>query len=477
MATVKGDVHDIGKNIVGVVLQCNNYEVVDLGVMVSCDEILRVAKQENADIIGLSGLITPSLDEMVYVAKEMKDQGFSIPLMIGGATTSKAHTAVKIEPQYDQAPIIYVPDASRSVSVASALLSENQYESFWQQRKDEYAVVRERVKNRKPKAKPLSYEAAKANAPTIEWDNYAPPKPSFQGIKVFEDYPLEDLVDTIDWTPFFISWDLAGKYPKILDDNVVGEAARSLFDDAQIMLKKLIDEKLLTAKAVIGFWPANQVNSDDIEVITGDDQPTTLHHIRQQTAKPNGKPNFSLADFIAPKSTGLEDYIGGFVVTAGIGAEELAKHYQQAGDDYRAIMVKALADRLAESFAEHMHLRVRKEFWGYADNEELSNEELIKERYHGIRPAPGYPACPDHTEKATLFKLLSAEENIGVKLTEHFAMTPAAAVSGFYYSHPDSSYFATGKISKDQVDSLAARKGITEEDMERWLSPVLDYDR
>ena len=477
MATVKGDVHDIGKNIVGVVLQCNNYEVVDLGVMVSCDEILRVAKQENADIIGLSGLITPSLDEMVYVAKEMKDQGFSIPLMIGGATTSKAHTAVKIEPQYDQAPIIYVPDASRSVSVASALLSENQYESFWQQRKDEYAVVRERVKNRKPKAKPLSYEAAKANAPTIEWDNYAPPKPSFQGIKVFEDYPLEDLVDTIDWTPFFISWDLAGKYPKILDDNVVGEAARSLFDDAQIMLKKLIDEKLLTAKAVIGFWPANQVNSDDIEVITGDDQPTTLHHIRQQTAKPNGKPNFSLADFIAPKSTGLEDYIGGFVVTAGIGAEELAKHYQQAGDDYRAIMVKALADRLAESFAEHMHLRVRKEFWGYADNEELSNEELIKERYHGIRPAPGYPACPDHTEKATLFKLLSAQDNIGVELTEHFAMTPAAAVSGFYYSHPDSSYFATGKISKDQVDSLAARKGMTEKEMERWLSPVLDYDR
>lgn len=477
MATVKGDVHDIGKNIVGVVLQCNNYEVVDLGVMVSCDEILRVAKQENADIIGLSGLITPSLDEMVHVAREMKDQGFSIPLMIGGATTSKAHTAVKIEPQYDQAAIIYVPDASRSVSVASVLLSENQYERFWQERKDEYAVVRERVKNRKPKAKPLTYEAAKANAPSIDWDNYTPPKPSFEGTKVFEDYPLEDLVDTIDWTPFFISWDLAGKYPKILDDKIVGEAARTLFDDAKTMLKTLIDEKLLTAKAVIGFWPANQVNSDDIEVITGDDQPITLHHIRQQTAKPNGKPNFSLADFIAPKSTGLQDYIGGFVVTAGIGAKELAKHYQQAGDDYRAIMVKALADRLAESFAEHMHLHVRKELWGYANNEDLSNEELIKERYHGIRPAPGYPACPDHTEKATLFKLLSAEDNIGVELTEHFAMTPAAAVSGFYYSHPDSSYFATGKISKDQVDSLAARKGMTEKEMERWLSPVLDYDR
>lgn len=477
MATVKGDVHDIGKNIVGVVLQCNNYEVVDLGVMVACDEILRVAKEENADIIGLSGLITPSLDEMVHVAREMKDQGFSIPLMIGGATTSKAHTAVKIEPQYDQAPIVYVPDASRSVSVASTLLSEKLYESFWQERKDEYAVVRERVKNRQPKAKPLSYEAAKANAPKIEWDNYTPPKPGFQGVKVFEDYPLADLINTIDWTPFFISWDLAGKYPKILDDNVVGEAARTLFADAQTMLKKLVDEKLLTARAVIGFWPANQVNSDDIEVLTGDDQATTLHHIRQQTAKPNRKPNFSLADFIAPKSTGLEDYIGGFVVTAGIGAEELAKQYEEAGDDYSAIMVKALADRLAESFAEHMHLRVRKEFWGYANDEALSNEELIKERYHGIRPAPGYPACPDHTEKETLFRLLSAEQNIGVELTEHFAMTPAAAVSGFYYSHPESSYFATGKISKDQVDSLAERKGMTEKEMERWLSPVLDYDR
>jgi 5-methyltetrahydrofolate--homocysteine methyltransferase len=475
MATVKGDVHDIGKNIVGVVLQCNNYEVIDLGVMVSCDEILRAAKEHNADIIGLSGLITPSLDEMVHVAKEMTEQGFELPLMIGGATTSKAHTAVKIEPQYAQAPIIYVPDASRSVSVASILLGDNR-NSFWQERKEEYAVVRERIKNRQPKVKALSYKKAIANGLKLDWDNYTPPKPAFEGVKVFENYNLEDLIDTIDWTPFFISWELAGKYPKILKDEVVGEAARSLFNDAQIMLRKLIDEKLLTASAVIGFWPANRVNDDDIELYQNNETLTTLHHIRQQTAKPNRKPNLSLADFIAPKSSNTTDYIGGFVVTAGIGAEKLAQHYQDAGDDYNSIMVKALADRLAESFAEHMHLRVRKEFWAYDGDESLSSEDLIKERYKGIRPAPGYPACPDHTEKETLFKLLSAEENIGVELTEHFAMRPAAAVSGFYYSHPESDYFATGKISKDQVKGLAERKGMALKTLERWLSPVLDYD-
>mgnify|MGYP003385588614 FL=1 len=476
MATVKGDVHDIGKNIVGVVLQCNNYDVIDLGVMVSCSEILRIAKEENADIIGLSGLITPSLDEMVHVAKEMTREGFNIPLMIGGATTSKAHTAVKIEPQYDQAPVVYVPDASRSVSVASTLLSDDNRQTFWDQRKEEYAVIRERIKNRKPKVKSLSYTAAIANRPAIDWDNFAVTKPDFEGTKVFDDYPLAALVDTIDWTPFFISWDLAGKYPKILEDDVVGEAARSLFADAQAMLQKIIDEKLLTAKAVIGFWPANSVNADDIELYSNNETIATLHQIRQQTAKPNGKPNLSLADFIAPLETGKQDYIGGFVVTAGVGAEELARDYEQANDDYSAIMVKALADRLAEAFAEHMHLRVRREFWPYAAHEQLSNAELIKEQYTGIRPAPGYPACPDHTEKATLFKLLSPEDNIGVELTENFAMSPAAAVSGFYYAHPESSYFATGKISRDQVESLAERKGMSISDMERWLSPVLDYD-
>ena len=476
MATVKGDVHDIGKNIVGVVLQCNNYEVIDLGVMVSCSEILRAAKEQNADIIGLSGLITPSLDEMVHVAKEMTREGFSIPLMIGGATTSKAHTAVKIEPQYDKAPIVYVPDASRSVSVASTLLNPESSIEFWEQRKEEYAVVRERIKNRKPKVKSLRYAAAAANRPTIDWDNFNATKPMFEGTRVFENYSLSALVDTIDWTPFFMSWELAGKYPKILDDEVVGEAARNLFADAQMMLEKIINENLLMAKAVIGFWPANSINNDDIELYSGDETIATLHHIRQQTAKPNGKPNLSLADFIAPAETGKQDYIGGFVVTAGIGAEQLAKSYEEANDDYSAIMVKALADRLAESFAEHMHMRVRKEFWSYAAAEDLSNTELIKEKYRGIRPAPGYPACPDHTEKATLFKLLSPEDNIGVELTENFAMSPAAAVCGFYYSHPQSSYFATGKISKDQVKSLAERKALSVSEMERWLAPVLDYD-
>lgn len=478
MATVKGDVHDIGKNIVGVVLQCNNFEVIDLGVMVSCEAILKAAKEHNADIIGLSGLITPSLDEMVYVAKEMQRQDFNLPLLIGGATTSKAHTAVKVEPQYKNAPTVYVADASRSVSVVSDLVSKERCAKLWTDRKEEYQTIRTRNANRKPKAAAISYDTAVERGLAIDWQNYQPPEPALKGTKVFDDYPLTELVDVIDWTPFFISWDLAGKYPRILDDEKVGEAARSLFADAQAMLKKIMDEKLLTARAVIGFWPAARTNADDITVYDNDKQSplATLHHIRQQMDKPNGKPNLSLADFIAPSSSNKTDYIGGFAVTAGIGAEELAKSYQDKGDDYSAIMVKALADRLAEAFAEHMHKRVRTEFWGYISEENLTNEELIKEKYQGIRPAPGYPACPDHTEKATLFNLLDAEKEIGISLTEHYAMSPAASVSGFYFSHPRSDYFATGKIHKDQVQSIADRKQLSLAEMERWLMPILDYD-
>ncbi|WP_339668063.1 methionine synthase [Dasania marina] len=477
MATVKGDVHDIGKNIVGVVLQCNNFEVIDLGVMVACQDILNAAKEHNADIIGLSGLITPSLDEMVYVGREMQRQGFNLPLLIGGATTSKAHTAVKVEPQYKNAPTVYVADASRSVSVVAALVHPENKQTLWNDRKAEYEKIRVRNANRKPKTKPITYSNAISRGLKFDWNTYQAPKPSFEGTKVFNDYPLQTLVDTIDWTPFFISWDLAGKYPKILEDETVGEAARALFADAKKMLQKIVDEKLLTANAVIGFWPAARVNSDDIEVYDSEQQPIALlHHIRQQIDKPNGKANLSLADFIAPKESRCQDYIGGFTVTTGLGADELSKQYQAGGDDYNAIMVKALADRLAESFAEHMHLRVRKEFWGYDSAETLSNEDLIKERYRGIRPAPGYPACPDHTEKATLFKLLNSEQDIGVELTEHFAMSPASSVSGFYFSHPESDYFATGKISKDQVESLAERKSLTLTELERWLMPVLDYD-
>ncbi|WP_019530176.1 methionine synthase [Dasania marina] len=477
MATVKGDVHDIGKNIVGVVLQCNNFEVIDLGVMVACQDILNAAKEHNADIIGLSGLITPSLDEMVYVGREMQRQGFNLPLLIGGATTSKAHTAVKVEPQYKNAPTVYVADASRSVSVVAALVHPENKQTLWNDRKAEYEKIRVRNANRKPKTKPITYSNAISRGLKFDWNTYQAPKPSFVGTKVFKDYPLQTLVDTIDWTPFFISWDLAGKYPKILEDETVGEAARALFADAKTMLQKIVDEKLLTANAVIGFWPAARVDSDDIEVYDSEQQPIALlHHIRQQIDKPNGKANLSLADFIAPKESRCQDYIGGFTVTTGLGADELSKQYQADGDDYNAIMVKALADRLAESFAEHMHLRVRKEFWGYDSAETLSNEDLIKERYRGIRPAPGYPACPDHTEKATLFKLLNSEQDIGVELTEHFAMSPASSVSGFYFSHPESDYFATGKISKDQVESLAERKSMTLTELERWLMPVLDYD-
>jgi 5-methyltetrahydrofolate--homocysteine methyltransferase len=408
----------------------------------------------------------------------MQRLDFHLPLMIGGATTSKAHTAVKIEPQYRNDAVVYVPDASRSVSVASNLLSDELKGDFIAACRTEYSALRERNANRQPKSVPISYTEALARAPKFDWRNYTPPRPQFLGVQVFDDYPLEKLVETIDWTPFFISWELAGKYPNILDDEKVGEAARNLFADAQAMLKRLVDEKLIKASAVLGFWPAARVGGDDIEVYADENRGepiATLHHLRQQIDKPNGKPNLSIADFVAPKDSGVSDYVGGFVVTTGLGADELSKKFIAAHDDYSSIMVRALADRLAESLAEHMHLRVRREFWAYAHDERLENEDLIKERYRGIRPAPGYPACPDHTEKTTLFKLLDAEQ-IGVELTEHFAMMPAASVSGFYYSHPESEYFAVGKIQRDQVESIARRKGMSLAEMERWLSPALSYE-
>lgn len=478
MATVKGDVHDIGKNIVGVVLQCNNFEVIDLGVMVPCDKILKVAREENVDIIGLSGLITPSLDEMVHVAKEMERLEFDVPLLIGGATTSKAHTAVKIEPSYQRGISTYVTDASRSVGVASRLLSKENKDAFIDEIRTDYVAVRERTANRRNRAKPIDYSEAIANKAAVDWSTFTAHKPSFLGTKALTDFPLEEIVPYIDWTPFFLTWELAGKYPKILEDEVVGETARNLFNDAQKLLDKIIAEKTLKANAVVGFWPASQVNDDDIEVYDADEKGeciATLHHLRQQTEKPDGKPNYCLADFVAPKGT-THDYVGGFVVTGGLGAEELAASYDEKHDDYNSIMVKAIADRLAEAFAEKLHELVRKELWGYAPDEALDNAALIKEAYQGIRPAPGYPACPDHTEKATLFKLLNATEATGVSLTEHYAMTPAASVSGWYFANPQSRYFGLGRIEKDQVLSYADRKGISLEETERWLSPTLAYN-
>lgn len=476
MATVKGDVHDIGKNIVGVVMQCNNFEVIDMGVMVSCENILKKANEIGADIIGLSGLITPSLDEMAHVASEMQRLNCQVPLMIGGATTSKAHTAIKIEPKYTNNAVVYVPDASRAVSVASLLVNDERRDAYIQGIKEEYEAVRIRRASAQSRKKLLTYEQAINNKLQIDWANYTPPKPSFTGTQTFKDIDLRELVDTIDWTPFFITWELAGKYPRIFDDEVIGEQAKELFDNVQEMLKMIIDEKLLTANAVIGFWPANQINDDDIELYYDNGEPfTTLHHLRQQEEKPENKPNASLADFIAPKGT-VTDYIGGFVVTAGINVDKLTKAYEANYDDYNSIMLKSLADRLAESLAEYMHKKVRAELWGYINTENLSNEELIREKYQGIRPAPGYPACPDHTEKATLFRLLNAEAETGVKLTDSYAMWPAASVSGWYFSHPDSKYFAVGKIGKDQVQSMASRKDAGFSDTERWLRPNLGYD-
>ncbi|WP_374381050.1 methionine synthase [Pseudomonas fluvialis] len=483
MATVKGDVHDIGKNIVGVVLGCNGYDIVDLGVMVPAEKILKTAIEEKCDIIGLSGLITPSLDEMVFVAKEMQRQGFSLPLMIGGATTSKAHTAVKIDPQYNHDAVVYVTDASRAVGVATTLLSKELKADFVQKTREEYAVVRERTSARASRTERLGYAEAIANKPAFDWNGYLPVRPRFTGVQVLDDIDLRELVEYIDWTPFFVSWDLAGKFPRILEDEIIGEAARNLYSDARAMLDKLIDEQLIRARAVFGFWPANQVQHDDIQLYGDDGQPlATLHHLRQQNIKPDGKPNLSLADFVAPKESGVTDYVGGFITTAGIGAEEVAKAYQDAGDDYNSIMVKALADRLAEACAEWLHQRVRKEFWGYAPDEALDNEALIREQYRGIRPAPGYPACPDHTEKATLFRLLDPAADVGkpgrsgVFLTEHYAMFPAAAVSGWYFAHPEAQYFAVGKVDKDQVEQYARRKGQELAVTERWLSPNLGYD-
>ncbi|MEQ3693119.1 MAG: methionine synthase [Thalassolituus sp.] len=477
MATVKGDVHDIGKNIVGVVLQCNNFEVVDLGVMVPAEKILKVAKEENVDIIGLSGLITPSLDEMVHVAREMQRLDFHLPLMIGGATTSKAHTAVKIEPQFKNDIACYVADASRAVGVAQKLVNPKSKADFTAERREEYQHVRERNANRKAKAL-LSYEKACDNAFKGDWENYQPPVPNKTGITVYENFDLADLANYIDWTPFFFAWELAGKFPRILEDEVVGEAATNLYKDAQVMLKRIIDEKLFNARGVVGIWPAQRRGLDDIVVFdeSRSEEIALLHHLRQQTDKPNDQPNYSLADFIAPEGT-KDDYMGAFVVTSGIEAEELAKSYDKTHDDYNSIMIKALADRLAEAFAERMHEIVRKETWGYDANESLTNEELIKEGYKGIRPAPGYPACPDHTEKTALFKLLDAEKHTGVTLTESFAMYPTAAVSGWYFSHPQSKYFGLGKINKDQVENIAERKGMELDTMERWLSPNLNYDR
>jgi 5-methyltetrahydrofolate--homocysteine methyltransferase len=477
MATVKGDVHDIGKNIVGIVLQCNNFEVIDLGVMVHCEKILQVARDEKVDVIGLSGLITPSLDEMVNVAAEMKRLDFKVPLMIGGATTSKAHTAVKIDPQYDGDVVVYVPDASRSVAVVTHLVGLGK-EKFVNELRDEYAVVRERVANRKPRERELGYAQAVDNAPRFDWETYQPPRPAFIGTQVFDDFPLAELVETIDWTPFFITWELAGKFPAILEDKVVGAQATELYKDAQALLKRIVDEKLLTAKAVVGLWPAARNGTDDITVFADESRSepiATLHHLRQQTEKPAGKYNVCLADFIAPMDAPVDDYIGGFCVTTGLGVDELAAEYMAQHDDYNSILLKSLADRLAESFAEYLHRLVRKELWGYVTDESLSTDELIREHYRGIRPAPGYPACPDHTEKATLFRLLNATEACDVSLSESFAMTPASSVSGFYFSHPEARYFAVGKIGRDQIEDLAQRKGEPVADIERWLRPNLSY--
>jgi 5-methyltetrahydrofolate--homocysteine methyltransferase len=477
MATVKGDVHDIGKNIVGVVLGCNGYDIVDLGVMVPAEKILQTAIDEKCDIIGLSGLITPSLDEMVHVAKEMQRRDFHLPLLIGGATTSKAHTAVKIEPHYHNDAVIYVTDASRAVGVATSLLSKELKPAYVQQVREDYAVVRERTANRSARTEYLTYQQAVDNRLQLDWSGYQPPAPRTLGVQTLDNIDLRVLADYIDWTPFFISWDLAGKFPRILQDEVVGEAATALYADARAMLTRLIDEKLISARAVFGFWPAQQVAHDDIQLFDPQGEPLAqLHHLRQQTIKPDGKPNLSLADFVAPADSGKTDYVGGFITSAGIGAEELAKEYEAKGDDYSAIMVKALADRLAEACAEWLHEQVRKTYWGYDSAEELDNDSLIREQYRGIRPAPGYPACPDHTEKATLFKLLDPEGTSGVTLTEHFAMFPAASVSGWYFSHPQSQYFAVGKITRDQVESYSTRKGQDQAVSERWLAPNLSYD-
>ncbi|MEI8594620.1 methionine synthase [Photobacterium sp. Hal280] len=473
LATVKGDVHDIGKNIVGVVLQCNNYEIIDLGVMVSCDKILKVAREEKVDIIGLSGLITPSLDEMVHVAKEMERQGFDLPLLIGGATTSKAHTAVKIEQNY-HAPVVYVSNASRAVGVCSALLSDAQRPAFVERLDQEYEVVREQHARKRPRSAPVSLEAARANKVAIDWNRYTPPAPHKPGIHVFKDFDIATLRRYIDWTPFFMTWSLSGKYPTILRHEVVGQEAQRLFDDANQLLDDIEASGMIKANGVCGLFPANNIG-DDIEVYTDESRTqvlTTLRGLRQQTEKPKG-PNYCLSDYIAPKESGKADWIGAFAVTGGIGEYEIADQFKAKGDDYNAIMIQAVADRLAEAFAEFMHETVRKDIWGYAPDENLSNEDLIREKYQGIRPAPGYPACPEHTEKGEIWKLLDAEANTGMILTESYAMWPGAAVSGWYFSHPESRYFAVAQIQRDQMESYAERKGWDDLEAEKWLGPNL----
>ncbi|MEH6697066.1 MAG: methionine synthase [Brevundimonas sp.] len=474
MATVKGDVHDIGKNIVGVVLQCNNYEVIDLGVMVPADRILDAAIEHKVDIIGLSGLITPSLDEMVFVASEMERRGFDIPLLIGGATTSRTHTAVKIEPAYHRGLTTYVVDASRAVGVVSGLLSKDERAKNEAITRDEYVRIREQYARSQATKARTSITDARANRWRAEADAALPALPSFIGTRTFDAWDLQDLADHIDWTPFFASWELIGRYPMILDDEVVGEAARDLFKDAQAMLKRIIAEKWFTAKGVVGFWPA-KAEGDDIVVFTDEgrtDELARFHTLRQQIKKSNGKPNLALSDFVAEQG---EDYIGAFAVTAGHGELEIAKRFRDAGDDYSAILATALADRLAEAFAEALHRKVRTELWGYAPDEALDVDALIAEQYQGIRPAPGYPAQPDHTEKATLFRILNAEQNAGMALTESYAMTPPASVSGLYFGHPGSHYFGVGKIDRDQVEDYARRKGWDVATAERWLAPILNY--
>ena len=476
-ATVKGDVHDIGKNIVGVVLQCNNFEVIDLGVMVPYTKILETAKEEKADMIGLSGLITPSLGEMEIVAAEMKRADFTVPLLIGGATTSKVHTAVKIAPNYES-PVIHVVDASRAVGVAGALMSDTQRDPYVVQIEEEYQGIRDGYQGRDQSGRQHTLDGARRARLLVDWTSTEPARPQFPGLKTFDNYALDDLVDRIDWTPFFRTWELAGTFPRILDDAKIGKVARELHADAQAMLQQIVAEKWLTARAVVGLFPANSVG-DDIEVYADEsrgDARTRFHFLRQQMIKNTARANFSLADFVAPKETGVADYLGGFAVTAGIGIENKLAEFEAAHDDYNGILLKALADRLAEAFAERIHERVRKEFWGYAADESLDNEAMIREEYRGIRPAPGYPACPDHSEKPILFDLLDAPGNAGITLTEGFAMLPAAAVSGFYFSHPQSQYFGIGKIGRDQVEDYAGRKDVSVEQAERWLAQNLGYE-
>ncbi|KLJ02942.1 methionine synthase [Luteimonas sp. FCS-9] len=476
IATVKGDVHDIGKNIVGVVLACNNFEVVDLGVMVPAQTILDKAREVQADVIGLSGLITPSLEEMSHVAREMKRQGFALPLLIGGATTSRAHTALKIAPHY-AAPTVWVKDASRAVGVVQSLISPELRPAFVAANDADYAEIRARHANRGDAKRLVALDKARAQAFDGGWDTYVPPAPRRPGLHVFDDYPLDDLLPVIDWTPFFNAWELFGKYPAILTDDVVGAQANELFGDAQAMLRRIVEEKWLTAKAVFGIWPANSVGDDvDVAVPAGENGRVRLHFLRQQVDKPVERPDFCLADFIAPADSGVQDWIGAFAVTAGIGIEPHVARFEAAHDDYNAILLKALADRLAEALAERLHQRVRTEYWGYSADEALDNDALIGEQYRGIRPAPGYPACPEHSEKRTLFAMLDAEANAGMTLTESFAMLPTAAVSGYYFSHPRSQYFVVGRVSKEQVQDYAKRKGVPLAQAERWLASNLDYD-